>query len=388
MAVNDHYTREELSKDDFLFISYKHGEKNSVVEDVLSFLYDEGVRFWYDADLVVSENWKKVAEGLIKHEKCRGVIFFNSVESFISEPVHEERGFCCEKIKECEKSGETFRIIPVNIGSPSAIEIMKDVFDRYADDIRGLNRDFPFKYIKNIAALFENDNIYCYADPENKDGYKKSIYETVLRLIPSVVDKSFLQMKKLQDSSGGASVELGVCADKPTGAVPSSLLDKDGRVTLHGITYIIDGGKAYTVKPIHWRVLYPKDDEIVLIAEDTVALRFGGAELNAWLTGGFIESAFTDEQRAAITQIRLLKGEDIAKVNDAKRIAFPETPSNPEGHWWIGDMSYGALQRVVRKEGMVYSMGYNIRTKRSGVRPVITVSKSDLLKLSGMPDGK
>lgn len=384
--MNDHYTKEELSKDDFLFISYKHEDKNAVVADVLSYLYEEGVRFWYDADLGVGENWAKVAQGLISHEKCRGVIFFNSVESFTSEPVHKERGFACERAEKCKANGEQFFIFPVNIGSPSVLELVKSVFDGLSDDPREMKRVFPLEYIKNIAKLFESDTIYCYADPSDKEGYTKALYDMIVKSLPTVVDKSFLQMKRLQDSSpGGTRLEIGLCADKPTGAVPSSLLDRDGKVSLHGSTFMISEGKAYTVKPIPWRVLYPKDDAFVLIAEDTVALRGGGAELNKWLTEDFASAAFTAEQLSMISDIRLLTPDDISRVSDQSKLSFPETPSNPEGHWWIASMSYGALQRVVRKEGAVYSMGYNYRTKRSGVRPVITVSKSDLLKLGGIP---
>ena len=102
-----HYTREEIVRSDFLFISYKREDRNSTVAGVLDFLFQHGVRFWYDADLGVGQNWDEVVHELILHKNCVGAIFFNSVESFISEPVHKERGFALEKKKNKEKSSQS-----------------------------------------------------------------------------------------------------------------------------------------------------------------------------------------------------------------------------------------------------------------------------------------
>lgn len=68
------YTKEEVVKNDFLFVSYKH-EDTEIVVEVIGFLVEQGIRIWYDADLVYGDKWPEIAEKLIKNDHCRGVIF-------------------------------------------------------------------------------------------------------------------------------------------------------------------------------------------------------------------------------------------------------------------------------------------------------------------------
>ncbi len=382
-AMSDHYTREEIVKESFLFISYKHDDRNEVVQDVLDYLFEQGVRFWYDADLSYGDKWPEVAKKLINNENCRGVIFFNSEASFKSEPVFFERQFTVEKMKACKKNGEPFFIFPVNIGKPSAIRIVKGILDGLSDSDREIERELPLKYLKEIAELFDNETIYCYADPENKSGYMESLYQKIERDLPSVVSKAALELRKLQsaNSSSSPTVTLGAFCDKPTDALPSALLGKNAAVSYNNTRYIVQDGQAYTERCLEWRVLYCEGEEFVLIADEPVDLRFG-TELSAWLKGEFREIAFTEEERERVLDIRLLNRADIGHIESPELLKLAAGKRNPDGHWWIDDPVYGALQRVIRRDGTVSPSGYNVRTKKSGVRPVIVVTKDELLSLT------
>lgn len=385
--MSNYYTREEIVKKPYVFVSYRHKDKSAVVQDVLDFLYQKGIRFWYDSDLGLGDRWSEVAESLIKNENCRGVIFFNSVDSFVSEPVYKERMFTIERMDESRRRGETFTVIPVNIGKPSTLRLIKAVFDALPDSDKDIEREFTVRYLYSIVKLFDSEMIYCYADPDNREGYMESLYQNISRSLPCVVDESTLQMKILKDAAANTApmtVNLGMCKSQPTSTLHSVYLQKDGVVNYNNNAYIVQGGKAYTAKKIRWRILYCEGERFVLIAEDTVDLRGGGPELMTWLKSDFYSLFFSPEEQAKINGglVRLLTPADIEKTEDAARLVFEQAGDCPEGHWWIDSKAGGALQRVVKKDGTVFRAGYNIRTKRSGVRPVIEIDKQELLALT------
>lgn len=376
--MKDHYTKQELVGNDFLFISYKHDDKNGTVDDILAYLYEQGVQFWYDADLAVGDKWTEIAEELIQHENCVGVIFFNSVESFTSSPVNTERSLALKKQEKWRKAGKTFHIFPVNMGQPSVLELIRAVFENIPNTA-DLKRDFKVEYIRNITSLFDSDIIYCYTDPNNKEGYLQSILDMINKNLPKVINKSVRQMKQIEkqlSSGGNQSFSFGVCRDKPSDAVPPALLGKDGPVHLRSGSYIVQGGRAFTVKKIVWRLLYCKDEQYVLAAENVIALRNGGRDIKEQLMESFVPYAFTEEEQKKLQEVRLLNGEDLKHIQSPDKLAFAPETENPEGHWWIDVMAQGALQKVVKKDGKVFDAGYNMRTKKSGIRPVIVVDQA------------
>ncbi len=377
--MDNYYTKEEVVRDGFLFISYKHEDANGTVNAVLEYLYDQGVRFWFDADLSVGQNWTEVARELIMHKNCLGVIFFNSIDSFTSEPVHKERGYAIEKTRVCKQTKAPFVVFPVNIGYPSVVEIIRAVFEKFKDG-KQLNREFPLEYINNIATLFDSNIIYCYADPEKEDEYKKNLCDEIIKTFPHIVNKLHLQIRK-ENNKVADSIFFGQYKDKPTNDVPVSLLNNDGRISLRGSSFLVLEGVSYTIKDLSWRVLYCEGDRCILVCEDTVCIKNGGSDLKKWLSESFRSVAFSEEEQSLIEELRLVTEEDIHQVSDEKQFVFAKSETNSDGHWWIDSMSLGSLQKVMKKDGKVFSSGYNIRTKRSGVRPVIVLSKDNVLKM-------
>ena len=377
-----HYTKEEITQDSFLFASYKH-ENNAIVFDVLDFLIKEGVRVWYDADLVIGDKWTNVADGLINHPNCKGIIFFNSVESFKSNPIFLERGFALKKIEESKNSATPFFVFPVNIGHPSTMLLLKEVFQSLPDTHSDIERIFPLEYLLSIASIFSNDTIYCYADPKNPDEYKQRLYENIAKAAPSVINKDVIKAKALVQtpSSAQRSIALGIRKGLPANNLPSYFLTKDQSVTYQGEQFLISEGVAYSTQKIYWQVIYCEKDTVVLLSRDIVDTRNGGAGLISWLKSSFKELSFTEEEKSEILEIRLLTEKDMNKISDKELLAFSGASENGDSHWWIDSMNMGALQKVIKKNGAIYSSGYNFRTKKSGVRPVITVHRDFIEKL-------
>ncbi len=379
----NYYTSEEVTKKSFLFVSYNH-ENKELVTEVIDFLLDSGVRLWYDADLGIGDEWNEFAEKLIKHPNCKGIIFFNSVESFKSQPIYQERCFALEKVAAYKKEGRHFPIFPVNIGKPSTLRLIKSIFDSLPDSEKEIDRVFPLEYLKNISEIFKSNTIYCYADPDDKEGYMQRLNDAIAKTEPSVIDKSAVAMKELRSSTPASNpdIRLGICKDKLTSALPDYLLTANKIVEYKGAQYIVENGKAYSVKPIVWRPLYCHNDTFVLLSEEIVDVRNGGKDLSEWLETKFLTSCFTDEERAKISKIRLLTPTDMTKTESETAFVFPPSEANSESNWWIDAMGTGVLQKIIKKNGTVYNSGYNYRIKKCGVRPVITVHKDIISDLA------
>ena len=129
---------------------------------------------------------------------------------------------------------------------------------------------------------------------------------------------------------------------------------------------------------ISWRPVSCDDDTFVLLSENIVDIRNGGDELSKWLSTRFIDVAFSKTEREAILEIRLLTDADIKNSKIENLLEFEGCDS----HWWIETRAMGALQKVVKKDGTIYNSGYNFRTKRSGIRPVIRVKKEFITAVS------
>ena len=70
----------------YIFISYSHSDYKSVYA-ALAYMYDSGVRFWYDNGLTAGMDWETEAREKIQSPNCSGAIFFLSDNLFLSASV-------------------------------------------------------------------------------------------------------------------------------------------------------------------------------------------------------------------------------------------------------------------------------------------------------------
>ncbi len=380
------YSSDELVKDDFLFVSYRHNDK-MVVHGVVSALIEMGVRLWYDTDLSIGDNWNERVADIIKHENCMGALFFNSTDAFFSEPISKERALVIEKRSLLSARGKTFPVIPINIGGVSTMQIIKSVFDALPND-RTADAKFPLKYLKDIAELFGSETLYASASEDNIVGCAQNVFDAIEKNIPTAIDISRIKLKNISKTAAARTcgelpiVSLGKYKNAPSSAVPAYLLDGSGRITYKDEEYIVDGGAAFTLYPIDWICIYCDGDETVMISQSIIELKNGGADLIKWLNSDFKASAFTDKEAGCLcSDISLLSMDDIAKADSSCFMSAGASERISEAQWWLGAFSMGIMQKVVREDGTVYANGYNSRMKKCGVRPVIRVCMSKFTSL-------
>lgn len=81
-----------VHSEEYYFISYSHKDYKEVYKD-LFFLENEGFEFWYDRGIPAGSNWVDVANKYIVPFACKGVIFYISENSLVSDAVYEEMQF-------------------------------------------------------------------------------------------------------------------------------------------------------------------------------------------------------------------------------------------------------------------------------------------------------
>ncbi len=338
-----YYTEEEIIKDKFLFVSYSHEDK-AAVHDCASRLIAEGVRLWYDADLHNGDNWIEIASRMINNENCIGTVFFNSVNSYISDPVADERRLSLEKKSALEKSGGSFHIFVVNIGKPSTMRLVKQVFDSLPDNDKVIRQAITTEQLADIMQLFSDSRIYSYLENDNTESIIAPLVEDMSRRAPEAINSATIVLEEMEKLSANAGITF-----------------KMGR-------FAVDGNEI----SLEWQYLTDIGNDAVFILKTVLCDRLGRG-LEEWLNTQFKKTAFTeDELRVIKGSIRLLS------INEAKEIS-PKIlcVDNP---WWLSDVC-GALQSVVREDGTIYQKG-SINSKiEKGVRPVITVDINDAMEI-------
>ncbi len=383
----EYYSAEEIVKGDFLFISYKHDDHDTVFA-IVDGLLALGVRVWCDADLRAGDDWNERVRRLIEHPCCKGVVFFNSVTAFMSAPIAKERDITKKKRQLCMENGKPFLVLPVNIGKPSTMRLLKSAFASVADDDTEIDYKLPLESINDIVDLFNNKTLYVYADGDNTEDCVSALFGAIERSAPTAIDVSRIKMrdlgKKMAKTVGETPcVTFGRYKGVPYNGLLPYQLDKDGVITVRGEKYVVEEGSAFVAADIEWLCISCHGDEAVLVSEKILAQRTGGPELINWLNSVFLRCAFTEEERACLKGDVALVGErDIAAADSRDFLIAADSERIPEKQWWLGAYGIGIMQKVVREDGSVYNNGYNSRMKKSGVRPLIRVNMKDLLALN------
>lgn len=85
----------------YVFISYSHKDYKSVYCDLVE-MYKNGVRFWYDSNIVAGDMWDETVKRALVDERCSGVIFYISENSFLSKAVYKEIELALGDVNGCE----------------------------------------------------------------------------------------------------------------------------------------------------------------------------------------------------------------------------------------------------------------------------------------------
>lgn len=323
------YTATEAATDKFLFVSYSHDDKE-IVKDWIDFLIDQGVRVWWDKAFMGGDDWETIAQNLLLHDNCSGILFFCSKSAIESPNIAKEWRTAAKAKEKCSDGAFYPQIIMIG-DDPS--------FDYH----------YLTSFVKKTEELFSDDDYDDFRDLFGKKDHlyysasnkinKQDLLDTIKERVPKTVDEHEIARDKLADLSN---------------------LDKEVVVKLG----------TYENKSIYWHKIFDEKNESVLLCCDVLAEGLGGQELNKWLNTFVKQSFSTNEQIELEDKIRLLT------LTEAEKLHQDELERNTT--WWLSNTN-GNLQTVVREDGTIYKNGYNGKLYKKGIRPVITMDSVALL---------
>ncbi len=370
--MKNFFTYDEIIEKDFVFVSYRSDNKDIVHPD-MDILINKGVRAWYDKDLVAGNDWKERVESLIKHENCKGVIFYCSKEAFTSEPINDERIWTKQLIDKYKNEGKTFACFPVMLNSESIMCILKQVFDELPTNNKGIEEKFKRIYLDNILRLFTESMVYIKANQNNREGYLDDIFNALQSTIPSVIEMDLYKDLK--------EITFGHVKGEEVYNIPESSMKNDG--VFHdkrGNDYYIFNYRAYEYNELQWLYLYTNDEKKYFISKEPVDILNGGEFLKNWLLTDFAKTSFNENEIKYINEIRLLTEEDLNYIVDLNILKFKDDLDGKK-YWWIDSNGEGSLQKTMRATGEIYHYGFKPRMKKAGVRPVISIEIKNLDKV-------
>ena len=365
---------EMIEKGKFLMISYRSIDSHIVVEDIRQ-MQALGLRVWYDAAMELGDNWKHVAEKVIKHPNCAGVIFYNSENSFVSKPCYWERVWAREQMEAKREKGEPYTYFSVNIGGRSTNEIIRDTY-RIAEGVADVETVFPFEYLDGIVRMFSED-VICVRRTGTAKQTAEAIYKKTRYL--GVVDDEEVLLENLEKKGIIVTEENNKVLYG--GSYPREIADVDvshknlGKTwfTERGRQYCYVNGRCYLAEPIRF-VYIGKTDEGLRFMADRVLFTSSGEELPAALER-FTKEAFRSAKKAfPVGNATLPTAQDYLEHLD-KFDAFTRTTefAEKQTRFWLADRGKGgrALQMNVNESMTINERGFNKKFKL-GVRPVVT----------------
>lgn len=79
----------DVFESSYYFVSYSHKDFRDVYSDIIT-LEEGGLNVWYDRGIPAGKNWKDIANDYMFPSECRGVIFYLSESSILSDAVIDE----------------------------------------------------------------------------------------------------------------------------------------------------------------------------------------------------------------------------------------------------------------------------------------------------------
>ncbi len=366
MSLNE----EKILSGKFIFISYSHKDGDAVREDMTALL-ELGVRVWYDHNMRLGDNWQQIAERVITHENCVGVLFYNSPNSFISDAVQKEQRLTHER---CERDGIKTWSVHLN-GAPTA-DICIKALGMMADVHKYFNEAMPLQ-----QKMF-GEQILCIMREDSASTVKR-IYDEIAEPYHLVDNEdSFLDEAQRNNiaSKSDDTITLGkyVSAEYFGPERPASA--KDQRFGI-GRNLIQLGGVRYMTKDLQWKLMYVKDGTAVLLC--TVILdKMTFDEGALFLSETFPIVAFIESDFASVEgmRVRYMTAEDAERCSDAKKTSALKLSVVPDHkHWWIDAAGLTEHWKKTYSDDFRYDRGFSVLVKK-GIRPVLEIPLKSLNK--------
>jgi len=176
-----------VSTADYYFVSYSHKDYKKVFKDIFLLQNNEvqPINIWYDRELRVGKDWEIEARKHIYDYNCKGVIFYISENSVISDAIHKE-------IEYVKKSGKSF--LSVNLPIENISEHSGEYFsaakllDLIKPDLSGDSN------VRKTLDEFFNDKVIFLK-------YNDTIDKKVFAIINDLVRPPLFQISYYQDKA-------------------------------------------------------------------------------------------------------------------------------------------------------------------------------------------
>lgn len=347
-------TEDKILAGNFLFVSYSHRDIDSVREDVCA-LQAMGARIWFDENMRIGDNWQTIAKEKIGHPNCKGVIFYNSAASFLSDAVLLERQEAIARAK----SEKGFGVYSVNLEGKTMQQLYAEAMNAGKPGFLGI--------MFGLRSHFSDETLYI-PRFDSKDCVEQ-IYAKVVR--PNlVVDEAALFQDAFRGYGGGARrgdrIPFGSYFGAPCTA-PLKHSKPTERFFANDIEYISYNNAIYGVRTLEWDLLYAENAAAVLLCTEILDFACGGAGAKHYLEETFAPLAFSAKERELLcAEPRLLTPADIEK---AKELFAPEG-KGAHRHWWIEADGLMESWKMTYCGNTPYPNGFNVMM-RKGIRPVI-----------------
>lgn len=365
MALNE----EKILSGKFVFISYSHKDEEAVKEDVGALL-SKGVRAWFDVNMRVGEKWTDIANRVLHHENCAGVIFYNSANSFVSEAVQKEQEIT-------RALGHKYWA--VHLDSKPTTQISMEAMNLMASKY-GLADPVISKHMMQTMPeqnkMFD-ERILCFMRSDSGELVERLYNEIAVpyRLVDNE-DNFLSDLKRNDDASGDTKeIKLGryvsgeyIGPEQPTGEV-------DQRFGASGDLMQING-KCYTTKELSWRLMYVEDGKAVLIC-NKILKQATYDDGKAFLENDFCNLAFSnnDIERYGEIKARYMNEKDVEKNTNPNALALGFIGKLK--HWWIDADGLTINWKQTYSDNICYKNGFSCLIKK-GIRPVIEMSAQQL----------
>lgn len=362
--------RQRAGNAKYLLVSYAH-DSSQEVYPILNALYDLGLNFWYDKELVYGKEWNKQVEKRIRDDACCGSLFFldqNCLITWYEDGTAVKKNAVEEEIRLFDKinadKGNSMLSIPIIREKDESIySLIRNVFVACKDyNDAKLQAVFPQKLVETLFKAFSSKTNYFIRENTEKYG---DLIEKIRKQYPDAVcdsradvDKFKQMFPKWEQGRDGIEVCFG---SYPQDYYGRASYFSDGRQETDGQIVEVKDGKMYTVRPLEWVLLETDGVNATLVCKQNIDFCLGTQdEIDKWIEQ-FKNNAFSNKEKEILENVTL-PSESMIRARDAlfcdvQRTEFSSRTYSMgttsyrviEPYFWLEDCDINKRKTVIKK---------------------------------------
>ena len=385
-----------LPNAEYMLISYPHASAATVYLD-LAALYAEGLNFWYDRELLGGDVWHEVVRERLADERCAGIIFFFDVNCLLAaasgadmtgKSAIEREIRLFEEIAAHRPGMRAFCVLSPEDASVYAV--VRRAFLRCADlSAARLSEVLPEERVITVLRAFNADKLYFL----RQGNYVREIVEAVAKSSPLAVSDSRAAENEFDEAFGASLCRVDGTPEITLGAYPSCEGPAvtgalEGEITeVRAERVMTRSRRQFLFEPITWRLLETDGVSATLVSRRMLDVTLGSETAVKAFLDRFLEVAFTEEEREAVTSLSLPSTALVETY--AARIGTP-TPTDLTDHVfgdggqcyaWLSDTESGTRSTLCAVRDGVADVDYDFFDARYGILPTIQVNLETIRRI-------